>query len=266
MCPAVDLSIDGRRAFAFTGHHEFDPEKESVAFIHGVGQDHTVWVLPARYFDRHDRNVIAVDLPGRGRSDGPPLESVEAMADWVIRVLDERSVRRAAVVGHSMGSLVALDLAARHADRVRSMAMVGVSVPLRVSEPLMEAAETGSHDALEMLTYWGHSKGAAVGGNETPGIWMTGAYMRLLERAPSETIGADLRACHAYDAGLSSADALDVPALVMMGARDVMTPVAGAEKLLEHLPSADTVIFEGAGHALLTERPDQVLDQLIRIV
>lgn len=266
MRPAVELSIDGRRAFAFTGHHEFDSQKESVVFIHGVGQDHTVWVLPVRYFDRHDRNVIAVDLPGRGRSDGPPLGSIEAMTDFVIRVLDQTSVRQTAVVGHSMGSLVALDAAARYPDRVRSIAMVGVSFPLRVSESLMDAARSGSHDAVDMLTYWGHSKGAAMGGNETPGIWMTGAYMRLLEKAPSETIAADLRACDTYDAGLSAAEAVNAPALLIMGAGDVMTPVRGAEKLLDRLPSADAVIFEGAGHALLTERPDQVLDQLIRIV
>lgn len=262
----MELTIDGRGAFAFTGHHEFDPEKESVVFIHGVGQDHTVWVLPARYFDRHDRNVIAVDLPGRGRSDGPPLGSIEEMADWVIRVLDEMSVRRTAVVGHSMGSLVALDAAARHPDRVRSIAMVGVSFPLRVSEALLGAAESGSHDALEMLTYWGHSKGAAMGGNETPGIWMTGAYMRLLERAPAETIRADLRACDAYDAGLSAAEAVEVQALLIMGALDVMTPVRGAEQLMDRMSLADEVIFAGAGHALLTERPDQVLDELIRVV
>ena len=262
----MELSIDGRRAYAFTGHNEFDPARDCVVFAHGVGQDHTVWVLPARYFDRHDRNVVAIDLPGHGRSEGPPLDSIEAMTEWLVRVLDEASIRRAAVVGHSMGSLVALDTAARYPDRVRSIAMVGVSFPLRVSDALLEAAEAGSHDAVEMLTYWGHSKSAAMGGNETPGIWMTGAYMRLLERAAPETISADLKACDTYDAGLSAAEALRIPALFLMGARDVMTPVRGAEKLIERLQPADSVIFEGAGHALLTERPDQVLDELIRVV
>ena len=262
----MELSIDGRAAFAFTGHSEFDPDGESVLFVHGVGQDHTVWTLPARYFDRHGRNVIAVDLPGHGGSEGPPLETIQEMVDWVVRVLDERSVQRAAIVGHSMGSLIALDAAARHPDRVRSIAMVGVSFPLRVSEALMGAAETGSHDALEMLTYWGHSRRAVLGGNETPGIWMTGAYMRLLERAPSGTIATDLRACDTYDAGLSAAEALRVPALLLSGARDVMTPVRGARELIENMPEPDVVVFDGAGHALLTERPDRVLDELIRIV
>lgn len=258
--------MDGRRVFVFTGHQEPDPERETVVFVHGVGQDHTVWVLPVRYFDRHDRNVVAVDLPGHGRSDGPPLESIEAMADWLVRLLDERSVRRASIVGHSMGSLVALDTAARYPERVRSIAMVGVSFPLRVNDVLMGAADHKSHDALDMLTYWGHSRRAQMGGNETPGIWVTGAYMRLLERAPPGTISTDLKACDTYDAGLAAAAVLEVPALLLLGARDVMTPVGGATELIEHLPEADTVIFDGAGHALLTERPDQVLDELIRIV
>jgi pimeloyl-ACP methyl ester carboxylesterase len=210
--------------------------------------------------------VIAVDLPGHGSSEGPALETIEMMADWVVQVLDDRSVQRASIVGHSMGSLVALDTAARYPDRVRSIAMVCVSFPLRVNEALLSAAEAGSHDAVEMLTYWGHSRWAAMGGSDTPGIWMTGAHMRLLERARPETISVDLRACGAYDAGLTAADALQIPALFLMGARDVMTPVRGADKLVEHVPSADTVVFEGAGHALLAERPDQVLDELIRVV
>lgn len=262
----MDLIIDGRSAFVAIGNHPPRPDVETVLFIHGVAQDHTVWVLPMRYFDRHDRNVAAVDLPGHGRSEGPPLASVEAMADWVVKVLDALGIERAALVGHSMGSLVALDAAGRFGDRVRAMALVGVSVPLRVSEPLMSAATLGGHDVLDMLTYWGHSRHALLGGNETPGMWMTGAYMRLIERCSPETIVADLGACDAYQAGLDAARASSVPALVLMGSRDVMTPVRGAAALIEALPDATVVVFEGAGHALLTERPDQVLDRLVEVV
>lgn len=262
----MELSIDGRPAFALGGHHEIDPGKETVVFVHGVGQDHTVWVLPMRYFDRHGRNVIAVDLPGHGRSEGPPSDTIRGMSDWLVQLLDGLSIGQTAMVGHSMGSLVGLDTAARHSDRVTSLTMVGVSYPLRVSDVLMSAAESRSHDALDMLTLWGHSRRARVGGNETPGIWMTGAYMRLLEKCPSETIISDLTACHSYDAGLAAADSVHVPVLILLGSRDVMTPVKGARELMEHLGEADVRLFEGAGHALLTERPDEVLDALIGIV
>ena len=188
------------------------------------------------------------------------------MSDWVVQVLDALSVETAALVGHSMGSLVCLSAAARHPDRVRSLVMIGVSVPLEVSGELKGAADTASHDALDMLTYWGHSRHAWFGGNETPGIWMTGAYMRLLERCPTGTIAADLSACDRYGAGLDAARSVRVPTLVLMGSRDVMTPVRGAKEMITELSNVRTVVFEGAGHALLTERPDPVLDELIEAV
>lgn len=262
----MEVTIGGRRAFVASENREIDPDDESVVFVHGVGQDHTVWVLPMRYFARHGRNVVSVDLPGHGRSDGPPLESIESMADWVIHTLEALSVERAALVGHSMGSLVALDAASRYPDRVWSLVMVAVSFPLVVSEELMAAAASASHDALDMLTYWGHSRHAWVGGNDTPGIWMTGSYMRLLERSPPATIAADLQACQSYRAGLEMARSIAAPTLVMMGSRDVMTPARGAQEMIGHLADVRTVVFEGAGHALLTERPDQVLDELIEAV
>ena len=243
-----------------------NPGAKTVVFVHGVGQDHTVWVLPKRYFASHGRNVVSVDLPGHGRSDGPPLESIEAMSDWMIEVLDSLSVETASLVGHSMGSLVALDAAARHPDRVVSLVMVGVSVPLAVSEELMGAARSGDHDTLDMLTYWGHSRSAWFGGNETPGIWMTGTYMRLLQRCPPGTITADLSACDIYRGGIAAAGSVRAPALVLMGSRDVMTPPRGAQEMIGELADVRTVLFEGAGHALLTERPDQVLDELIEAV
>lgn len=262
----MEVTVDGRWAHLTTGNSDLDPELETVVFVHGVGQDHTVWVLPIRYFARHNRNVIAVDLPGHGRSEGPPLQTIESMAGWVMQVMDSASIDRAAVVGHSMGSLVALEAAGSYPERIRSVAMVGISVPLRVSDILMETSETGDHDALEMLTYWGHSRWAQVGGNDTPGIWMTGAYMRLLEKAPSGSIHTDLMACDRYDAGLVAAKTIECPALFLLGSRDRMTPVRGARELIDSIPEADTVIFDGAGHALLAERPDQVLDELINVV
>ena len=126
----MDLTVDKRRVYAATGNRAIDPERETVVFVHGAGQDHTIWVLPIRYFVRHGRNVLAVDMPGHGRSEGPALDSIEAMADWIDRMMEAAAVPRAAIVGHSMGSLVALETAARHPDRARAVALVGTSVPM----------------------------------------------------------------------------------------------------------------------------------------
>lgn len=262
----MEFEVRGETAYVATGGKPFDPERESVVFLHGVGQDQTIWVLPIRYFARHDRNVLAVDLPGHGRSTGSPLKTIEDMADWVIDLLDSAGIDKAAFVGHSMGSLVALDAAARHSGRVRSLAMVGVSVPLAVAEPLLNSAEADSHDAVEMLTYWGHSTAAQIGGSPTPGMWMTGASMRLWERAAPGVIHTDLTACDRYTAGAERACDVQCPTLLLLGERDRMTPVRGASSIREAIPDQDTVIFPGAGHPLLLERSDPVLDQLIRIV
>ena len=129
----MDIEVNGSAVHIGTGNKEVDPDKETVVFVHGVGQDHTIWVLPVRYFVRHGRNALSLDLPGHGMSGGEPLSSVEGMADWLVAVLDEVGIEKAAVVGHSMGSLVALEAAARHPGRVRSIALVGTSVPMPVS-------------------------------------------------------------------------------------------------------------------------------------
>lgn len=262
----MEVDVQGNTAYVATGNRHFDPSRETVVFVHGVAQDHTIWVLPNRYFARHHRNVLAVDLPGHGRSGGSPLETIEEMGQWIIDVMDAVGVEKAAIVGHSMGSLVALEVAAGNPDRVRSLAMIGVSIPIAVSEPLMSSAKTHSHEALDMMTYWSHSKVAQIGGSPTPGMWMVGGGLRLLEQTDPVTVHSDLSACDIYVTGIDRAREIGCPTLLLLGAKDQMTPTRVAQTLRETISDSNTVVFEDAGHALLTERPDPVLDQLIRIV
>ncbi len=262
----MELQMNGKSVYMATGNREIDPALETVVFVHGAGQDHTIWVLPTRYFARHRFNVVAVDLPGHGRSAGPLLKSVEEMADWVVGVLDGVGVSCAAVIGHSMGSLVALDMAARYQDRVRSLALVGTSVPMPVSEKLLSTAEANDPATVDMLTLWGHSSSAHLGGSATPGMWMVGGARRLLERSASGVLHADLKACNDYNQGLEKASDVTSPVLLVLGKRDAMTPVRATGKLCDALANVKTVILEGSGHALLSERPDEVLDALIQIV
>lgn len=262
----MQFTVRGEAAYAATGGKEMDPRLDTVLFIHGVGLDHTVWALPTRYFARHDRNVLAVDLPGHGRSGGSPLQSIEDMADWVIEALDAAGVGESALVGYSMGSLVALDAAARYPDRVRALAMISVSVPLAVADLVLHGAEGDAADAIDMLTYWGHSEAGKIGGSPTPGLWMTGGTKRILERAGHGVIQTDLTACDGYRAGLERAAALECPTMLIHGEKDRLTPMRGADGIKREIADQDTVIFPGAGHPLLAERSDEVLDELIRIV
>lgn len=262
----MKLSIDGHSVYTATGNKPLDGEKDSVVFVHGAGQDHTVWVLPIRYFARHGRNILAPDLPGHGNSEGPPLTSIEEMAEWIIRIMDTAGLQTAAVVGHSMGSLVSLEAATRYPDRVRAIALVGTSVPMPVGDALLNNAEANDHGAVEMLTFWGFSRAAQLGGNATPGMWMLGGGQRLLERAAPGVLFADLKACNDYQAGPESAKNVRCPALLILGERDMMTPLRAARNLAEVIPNAQKTIIGGAGHLLLAEQPDPVLDELIRIV
>jgi pimeloyl-ACP methyl ester carboxylesterase len=260
------FDINGQRVFADTGGRALDPARRTVIFVHGAGQDHSIWVLPTRYFSGNDRNVIAVDLPGHGRSGGAPLETIEAIADWLIAVLESAGLSEAAIVGHSLGSLAAIAAAARHPERVRAVALIGSTLPMHVSEALLEAARSNRQEAIDMLWIWGHSKSAQPGGNSPPGSSLVDNARRLLERAAPGVIHTDLNACNDYSSGFQHAAAVRCPALLILGECDRLTPARTAKRLVETLPQAETVILEGCGHAMLAERPDTVLDQLTRVV
>jgi pimeloyl-ACP methyl ester carboxylesterase len=258
----MKLDVRGKSAYVYTAGHAIDPALPTVVFIHGGEQDHSAWVLQSRYFAYHRYNVLAPDLPGHGRSQGPALASIAAMADWVIAALDGAGVKRAASVGHSMGSLVALELAAHHPLRIAKIALLGTAVPMPVAEPLLDAARADDHAALDMINVWSFSPRAQIGGNTAPGLWLLGMNLRLLERQASGVLYADFKACHDYVAA-DAAASIQCPALVIVGSRDQMIPPRATHEFVKRLPHAQTVTLEGSGHALMAEQPDAVLDALI---
>lgn len=260
------ISVENADAFVFTGGREIDADKPTVMFVHGAGLDHSVWTLPTRYFIRHGLNVLSVDLPGHGRSAGPLRTSIPDMGDWLISVLDALDVNEVALVGHSMGSLVTLETAARHPTRVRSIALLGTALPMPVTDELLAAAEANDHSAIEMLTLWGYSKTAQIGGNDTPGMWMVGSTMRLFEKSGPGVIHNDLKACNEYTHGLDSAASVKCPALMIVGTKDIMTPAFRAKDVDAAIGESRMVTLAGSGHTMMSEQPDQVLDALITIV
>ena len=262
----MELRIDGRRAFAATYGREPDPGRPTVLFVHGAAMDRTVWTFFGRYFVRHGLNAIAVDLPGHGRSEGPPLASVPAMADWVAALLDGAGIGAAFLVGHSMGSLVALDAAARHPERARGAVLVGTSAPMPVADALLDPARANERLALDLVTLWGHSPRAHVGGVGVPGLWTTGGGLRLVERAAPGVLFADLDACNRYADGIERARSVRCPVMLVLGERDSMTPARAARELESVLPVSRRLVIRHGGHQLMSERPNQVLDTLAEFV
>ena len=259
----MKIEVRGFPVYVYTGARAFDPALPALVFVHGAANDHSVWALQSRYFAHHGRNVLAVDLPGHGRSGGAALASVDAIADWLVALLDAAGIRAAALVGHSLGSLAVLATAARHADRVTRIALLGPAVPMPVSDVLLAAAASDDHVAYELINGWSYSPGRQLGGNPFPGMWMTGGGMRLLERTRAGVLATDLNACNAYADGLAAAAKVRAPALAIIGARDLMAPPKSAQELVKALAGVRVVTLPDCGHAMMAEAPDAVLDALI---
>jgi pimeloyl-ACP methyl ester carboxylesterase len=253
--------VDGHEAYAYTGGKPFDPALPCVVFIHGALNDHGVWTLLARWCAHHGFSVLAVDLPGHGRSGGAPLASVEACAQWLHRLLDAAGVAKAALVGHSMGSLIALEAA----ERASTLVMVGTAYPMKVSAALLTTARDQPEAAMAMVTAFSHSLASAKPGYPGPGAWLRGgstALMRRLQASQPEVnlFENDFQVCDRYAAGEAAAARVACPVHFILGALDQMTSPRQTALLAGLLkPRIHTV---PAGHALMAEAPDATLAAL----
>lgn len=258
------IEMRASSAFAATGGKSFDPERPAIVFIHGAGLDSTFWALHSRWFAFHGWSVLAVDLPGHGRSAGPALESIASMADWVLEFTQRAGAERHVLVGHSMGALIALEAAARNPERALGLGLLGAASRMPVHRDLLAAAKANEHSALDMLNLWGHGDAAALGGHEAPGIWMLGMGIRLFEHAPRGTVFTDLSACNAYADAAAACARVRCPTILICGARDRMTPLSGGRELAALIAKAQLTVFEDTGHMLLAERPRETRAALSR--
>jgi len=264
------LNIDGHDAYCYTGGRTFDAALPTVVFIHGAQNDHSVWILQTRYFAYHGYSVLAVDLPGHGRSQGPALKSVEAMASWLLRVLDAAGAQTASLIGHSMGSLIALETHAQAPARVAKLAMIGTAYPMKVSDTLLNAALNDEQSAIDMVNIWSHSSIAQKPSFPGPGFYVPGGAQRLMQhisrRSDEKLFHIDFSACNTYANGEAAAQKVTCPTLFLLGKRDMMTPPKATATLTKAIPTAKVVQLENCGHDLMGEQPDAVLDNLFGFI
>lgn len=262
------LDSAGRRQYAYTGGRPLDAGQPAVVFVHGAQNDHSVWILQSRFFAHHGWSVLALDLPGHGRSAGPAADSVEVMADGVLAAMDAAGLQRAAIVGHSMGSLIALECAARAPERVARIALLGSAFPMKVSDALLEAAASDESRAMDMINRWSHSGITFRPGSPAPGFSVYWQNRRLMARQARGTLRVDFEACNRYDGGLAAAAAIRCPVLFVIGGRDMMTPPRAADALSRVIRDGpggvvpERVLIPGAGHAMMAEYPEEVLAAL----
>ena len=258
----MKLCVDGRAVFATTGGAQFDPGRPAVIFLHGAGFDRTAWRLQTRWFAHHGRSVLAVDFPGHGRSEGPALTSIGALADWTAALIDVAGAKQAALVGHSMGALVALDCAARHGDKVCALGLCGVASEMPVHPEMLDSAKANTLKVQELMTFWGLGNALHKGGMVSPGLWLRRESLAVLAGNAPGVIHTDLAACNAYKDAPARAAAVTCPTVLVLGDGDLMTPAAKAKSLAAAIAGSKTVVISSSGHFMMVERPDETLDAL----
>lgn len=259
------VEVAGQSTHAATGGVDpsADQDAQSVLLLHGAGMDGTVWQLQTRYLAYRGFRPMAVDLPGHGRSDGQPLESISEMADWVEQFLEAADRKPSSVIGHSMGSFVGLELARRHPDAVTNLILMGTANAMPVHPELLSAAEGEVPKAAALMASWSHAKPAHIGLNPTPGLWMLGGARALVENSSKGVLAADFKACAAYEDALTAAAAVSCPTTVIVGLRDKMTPPKATHKLIAEIPEPSVFELPQVGHMMMVEDPSAVRKALL---
>ena len=258
------FKVNDANIYAHTGGKPFDAARPTVVLIHGVLNDHSVWALQSRYLAHHGWNVLAIDLPGHCRSGGEAPASVEAAADFIAALLDAAGVQRAALVGHSWGSLIALEAAARLQERISHLALVGTAYPMKVSPALIEAALNTPEKALRMVNVFSRNTLAPPSG---AGFWVYGAGLalgrRVLRSNPQVNVfHRGFVACDSYANGEQAMARTTCPVLFALGAADQMTPPKAAQGLIATARSTGQrvqVVSLPSGHNQMSEAPDETL-------
>lgn len=264
----MKLAVNDKAVYAYTGGKPLDTSLPCVVLIHGALNDHSVWGLQSRLLAHHGHGVLAVDLPGHGRSEGPALPDVESIAAWLVEVLDTAGVQRCALVGHSMGSLIALEAAARLGDRATQLAMVCTAYPMAVSAALLDTALNDADRAIDMVNAFSHSTIASKPSAPGPGFWLHGGARSLMRRLQTVYAQAghgnlfhhDFGVCDRYAGAERALASLRCPVEVIIGSRDQMTAPRSARALAKTLGASVTEL--AGGHSLLQEAPDALVAAL----
>ena len=248
------------------------PSLPTLVFLHGGEHDHSVWILQSRYMAHHGYGVLALDLPGHMRSAGPPLTTIESMAELIAGAVKAAGAQRVMLVGHSMGSLIALELASVLRDKVEGVVLIAAASPMRVSDALLDATKNSPPQAMEMINVWSHSASISAFDRKPsspgPGFSNVWSNLRLMQRVANrngaEVLHADFNACNSYQHGPQAAAELTCPALFILATSDSMTPARSAQPLIDACKDATVVCLPGSGHSLMAENPDGVREALQR--
>ncbi len=267
----LQLSINDSPVGITNGGGVINASNPVALLVHGAGMNRTVWTQQTRYLNHHGVCALAIDLPGHGNSGGEPLQTVEEMAGWLVQLVDAVIVELAseqhdgsvALVGHSMGSLVCLRAAALAGKKVSHLVLAGTAMSMQVHPVLLEAAKRNEDLAGELMTAWGHGPVAHVSTNPTPGLWMLGSGLALLDEVDDNVLFIDLSACGAFDiSDFDFVERVKCPVSFIVGGEDKMTPASASSQLIAGFDGADVHFLANVGHMMMVEDPASVRELL----
>jgi len=227
---------------------EFDKEKPTILLMHGSGLTHIVWSLHEQFYTTQGYNVLSVDLPGHGNSEGPSLKSIEEISDWIKSLMNVFDIKKLIIIGHSQGSLVGIDFAARYPDLINSLVLVAGSYKMPVNQDLINYAEAGDEKAVLLMMKWGYEGSKAfIGGNPVKKIINSSREIR-------EVLAVDLNACNNYKSGKESLEKINCSTLCIFGNLDKMVPLEVGSKMSSMIKNAEKKIIKNCGHMIIFEK------------
>ncbi|MDX9885737.1 alpha/beta hydrolase [Thauera sp.] len=240
-----------------------EPSGPPLLLIHGAGHDHGVWDPLARGLASAGHRVIAPDLPAHGASGGQALPSIDAMADWVIALADVLGLDSFRIAGHSMGSLVALAVAARAPDRVHALYLLGSLAPMPVAPFVLDAVRNDPPKGWALINKFSFAPAEMLG--EQRRHELEAANLERMQKQGAAVLATDLVACDDWQDGLAAASRVRCPVLLVTGDCDRMTPADAVVPLREAFTACDArlVVLPGLGHALMQEAPRQLVDTML---
>jgi len=234
--------------FVSTGGMDFDEEKSSILLMHGSGLTHIVWSLHEQFYASQGFNILSVDLPGHGNSEGPSLKSIEEISDWVKSLMNVLGIKKIIIIGHSQGCLVGIDFASRYPNLINDLVLVAGSYKMPVNQDLIDYAEAGDEKVILLMMKWGYEGSKAfIGGNPVKKIINSSREIR-------EVLAVDLNACNNYKSGKESLEKINCPTLCIFGDLDKMVPLEVGNKMASMIKNSEKKIINNCGHMIIFEK------------
>ena len=254
------FQLENKNIHASDSGQGIDINKDTIVFLHGSGLSHIVWSLAEQFFSSKNYNVLSIDLPGHGNSDGPCLDSVEKIADWMEKVFDKLKLKNLILVGHSQGCLEILEYSSRYKERLKKLVFVGGSNKMPVHPDLIELAQSGHSDAVKLMMKWGYEGSKKfIGGNPVEKIIQS-------PRDISEILAVDLKACNNYSNGSEAAKAINLPSMLIYGELDKMVNLEAGKKFSNLIKNSITHVIKGCGHMIMIEKAFEMREKILEFL